>query len=210
MKWAFLLTGIVISGLLTPLSVLPALFLANSVNPMQLSFVTSFTVTNDSGRTLDVVPVGTFNDGSRGRLPTFASKVPALRRLGRTSYRIGHGETQTVLFDCDDINLSELAVRDQAGTYRQLVTDANPPRNDYRAPSQKSFTIPDFSQLEAVDPRVLAAAKRPGGLIPSWWALASLALPPFVLAGFVLALLKENTRRNHAARVRPSAPTSRT
>jgi hypothetical protein len=206
MKRTILLTGIAISGLLTPLSVLPALFVVNSINPMQLVFVTSFTVTNNSGRTLDVVPVGTFNDGRKGLLPTFASRVPAFPHFKRVPYRIGHGETQTVLYDCDDINFSELAVQDEAGTYRQLVTDANPPTDDYRAPGQKGFTIPDFSQLDAVDPLVLAAANRQGGLIPSWWALASLALPPFALACFVLALRKKGKRRNHAGGGQPPVP----
>jgi len=198
MKRGLLMVGIAITGLLTPLSLLPAAFLVNAINPMQLAFVTPFEVTNDSGRTLDVIPVGTFNSGLKSVLPTFAWGLPAIPRLSRAPYRISPGDAQKILFDWDDINFSELVVRDESGEYRQLVTEPSPPMQGYRPPGERHFTIPDFAQLDPIDPLVLAAASRKGGLIQSWWTMLSLALPPFFLVGFCLALRKESKRRKRA------------
>ncbi len=208
MKRGLLIAGVMISGLLTPLSLLPALFLVNSVNPMQLAFVTSFRVTNHSGKTLDVIPVGTFNSGRKGVLPTFAWGFPAVPRLSRAPYQISHGDSRKILFDWDDINFSELVVRDESGEYRQFVTDPNPPTKDYYAPRQKHFTVPDFAELEPVDRAVLAAVNRKGNFLQSWWTILGLALPPFFLFGVSLALCRER-RRSRIAEQSPGTYSSK-
>lgn len=190
MKRRYLIAGAIISGLLTPLSLLPLLFVINSVNPMQLVFITSITVSNQSGRTLDVIPVGTFNNGEKGPLPTFYTQVPAIPHLGLPVYQVKNGAAQKILFDCDDINFSDFIVRDATGEHKLLVADPNPPKKNYYAPRQKTFIIPEWNRLSPIDNATLVAATRYRGLIKSGWMVLAMALPPLFLIGFLLALAR--------------------
>lgn len=191
----WLIAGIALFGLLTPLCLVPVLFLINSVNPMQTAFLTSITVVNQSGRTLDIVPAGTLNDGTRASLPTYYSAFPAIPRLNASSYRVEDGAEQRILFDWDDINFSQFIVRDGTGAFRQWITDPDPPLKDYYAPKVKLHTIPAFNSLETPDPLILSETLRPRGLVRSWWTLTAMALPPFFLIGFVRALRRERSDR---------------
>jgi hypothetical protein len=195
MKRTFLIVGIIISSLLTPLSLLPALLLVNSISPMALAFIVPFDVVNESGETLIVIPVGTFNDGGKGVLPTYIRRFPAIRRLARQSYRIAPGETQRIFFDCDDINFSELAIQNTSGEFRQLITEPNPPTHDYYAPRKNLFTIPKWSELQPINSPVLIAVNRKRSFIHSWWTMGAFSIPPFVLAGFIYALISDKKRQ---------------
>ncbi len=203
MRRRYLLAGIIISGLLTPLSLLPLLFVINSVNPMQLVFITSITVVNQSGRTLDIIPVGTFNNGEKGPLPTFYTACPAFPRLGTPIFRVEDGEKQSILFDCDDINFSDFIVRDATGEHRLMVADANPPKKDYYAPRQKAFIIPKWDELSTIVASALSAATRWRGIIRSGWALLAMALPPFFLIGFAIALVRDRRIHNKTSTAHP-------
>jgi hypothetical protein len=195
MKRSFLIVGIIIFSLLTPLSFLPALLIINSINPMALAFIVPFDVINESGEMLIVTPVGTFNDGGKSVLPTYIRRFPAIPRLARQPYRIAPGETQRIFFDCDDINFSELAIQNASGEFRQLVTDPNPPTKDYYAPRKNLFTIPKWSELQPIDSSVLITVNRKRSFIHSWWTMGAFSIPPFILAVFLYALILDKKRQ---------------
>jgi hypothetical protein len=195
MKLIFLIIGVIISSILTPLSLLPALLLVNTINPMALAFVISFDVTNESGETLRVTPVGTFNDGRKAVLPLFIRRFPAILRLTRQPYIITPNETRRILFDCDDINFSEFVIQNASGEFRQLVIDPNPPTKNYYAPKKNKFTIPEWSQLQPIQSSVLSAVTQKRSFIKSWWTMGAFSLPPFVLVAFLYALKQQRKKR---------------
>lgn len=200
MKRRALIAGIVVAALLTPLSLLPALVACNAVNPMQGMFIIAIEVVNESGRAVEVVPIGTFLDGSKAVVPMFWSGFPAIARMTNVPYGLAPGATKTIRFDCDDINFSELAVRDgSSGEWRQLVTDPNPPKNDYYDPRERHFVIPEFGQLEPVAPEVAAGVARPSQRLWLYALAISFAFPPFVLVHLVRALRRDNARLRRAA-----------
>jgi hypothetical protein len=152
-------------------------------------------VVNESGEMLIVTPVGTFNDGGKRVLPTYIRRFPVIPRLSRKPYKIAPGETQRILFDCDDINFSELAIQNSAGEFRQLVADPNPPTDGYYAPQKELFTIPAWSELQPINSSVLVATTRKRSFILSWWTMGVFGISPFVLAVLLYALISNKKLR---------------
>lgn len=169
---------LILNGMLLPLSCVPVLFLLNVVNPMQMVFVTAFTVENRTAATIYVTPVGTVGpDGWRRPLPLAVWQAPWVPASQRGRIPIGSGETITLYYDWDDINFSELVVETEGGTLRQLIVNPNPTANQYTIPRVTDFVIDDVAQLGPVDLRVQEAydaAQRP---IPFWLILTSTAAP---------------------------------
>src|SRR5690348_3526721 len=121
-----LLVLLILNGLLLPLSCIPVLLLFNAVNPMQLMFVTGFTVQNRTGGTLSVTPIGTVGpDGHRRPLPLMRWQIPAVPASRNGRLPVQSGKTITLYYDWDDINFSELVIEAEDGELRQLVV--NPP-----------------------------------------------------------------------------------
>ncbi|HNT36470.1 MAG TPA: hypothetical protein PKH07_15895, partial [bacterium] len=132
LKSYILLVLIVVTCFFMPLVFVPILFLFNSVNPMQLAFITDFTVENRSGEDVSFTPIGTSGrEGNRARLPIFAVGFPALPSLRTGNYPLRHGEQRVILYDWDDINLSEIAILSQQGQMYQLVLDPTPTLRQY-------------------------------------------------------------------------------
>lgn len=162
---------LILNGLLLPLTCVPALVLFNAVNPMQLAFITGFTVENRTAATIHVTPIGTVGPaGDRHPLPLAVWKAPWVpaSRLGR--FPVRSGETITLYYDWDDINFSELVVEADEGEPRQLVVNPEPTANQYTVPRVTDFVIDDVGRLGAVDPRVReahAAAQQP----VRWWPI---------------------------------------
>lgn len=162
------------------------LFLLNTLNPMQLVFVTTFEVENRTQEPIWVTPVGTYHPGERNVLPQFACPIPAIPAFRWRDLHIGAGETRRIHYDWDDINFSELVVRDGKGVLRTLVVDANPPANSYAPNQEKSYLVGDLSDLPLAAPDVMAAIG-PRGPSPWFWALA--------IAGLIAPLLFRWLRR---------------
>ena len=70
---------------------------------------------NHTGQTLLITPVGTIGDGYKAPLPTLMLAMPALPALRAGRYRLGPGESVTILYDMDDIHFSEIVIEDNRG-----------------------------------------------------------------------------------------------
>jgi hypothetical protein len=184
----FLQILLILNGLFLPLSCFPLIFLFNAVNPMQLAFITDFTVENRTAKTIFVTPIGTVGpQGDRHSLPLTRWKAPWYPASQHADIPISAGEKVTLFYDSDDINFSELVVATEDGTVRQLVVNPAPTARQYVIPDVTDFVIDDVNRLDAVGPTVQAAcheARQPrkSGLFD----LAVLAIPAITF----VALLK--------------------
>jgi hypothetical protein len=142
-----------------PLLGFSSLVLINSINPMLQMFLFEFDLTNASDETLWITPVGAVGkQGYRHVLPQFMLRFPAFARFKEGDHRLAAGETRRIIYDWDDINFSEIAVRNERGDWRQLVTDSNPTAGQYRPPAEDAYVIESFAALDPIHDRVLEAA----------------------------------------------------
>jgi hypothetical protein len=146
----------------------------NAFNPMQLAFVTDIHITNATEETIRVTPVGAYDEeGHRAPLQFFGQRRPAYESSQRGGFVVGPGETIELLYDWDDINLSEIVVERADGRVGQFVADAEPTMRQFHQPDPNHFTIRDLTALEPVGPEVLEAFReaqhaqkfRPGSLV---------------------------------------------
>lgn len=157
----FLQILLILNGLFLPLSCFPLIFLFNTINPMQLAFITDFTVENRTGRELSVTPIGTVGQqGRRRSLPLTRWKAPWWPASQYADIPVPADEKVTLFYDWDDINFSELVVATEDGTLRQLVVNSNPTARQYVIPEVTDFVIDDVNRLEEVNPAVLAACQK--------------------------------------------------
>lgn len=163
---------LVVGFLCLPITCMNGLVLINMVNPMAMGFLTSFLVVNQSQETVYVTPIGTVGrEGKRYILPLSPSARFSLPSTGPFEITLPPAEEYQFTYDWDDINFSELAVRNERGEWYQLVTDPNPIKNQYHQPQVKAFMIPPLSQLPRASSDVVAAAKSPRGRSSMWWTL---------------------------------------
>jgi len=156
------------------------------------AFVTDFTVENRSDLPVVVTPIGAVGAaGHRVPLPTRLFRFPPLPSWQRGGYRLRSGESVTIRYDMDDINISEIVVATDVGPRRQLVVDPNPSANRYHGPVQQRYVIENVEGLEPVTAPVLEAAnaaQRQGNgamvmyslLIAPWLAYAAVFSARFV------------------------------
>jgi hypothetical protein len=136
--------------------------LINTVNPMQLAFITSFKVENQSGLDVWITPIGTRGiAGRKTRLPIYMTAVPALHSFNAGRFYLKNGQTIKIRYDWDDINFSEIAVESPDGQFYQLVVNPNPLENQYHAPRSRHFLIPDLKTLSPIQSDVLNVAIKP-------------------------------------------------
>jgi hypothetical protein len=166
------------------------LILFNVINPMQLTFLTSFRVENRTGRPLWVTPVGTFNSGGKDVPPQFATGVLAVPAFRSKEFRVEPGASAWIHYDCDDINLTEIAARDAAGEYRQLVVDPDPPKRGYYRNRRDLYTLDSWDALSPAPADVLAAVRKPDPQRRLWALFAT----GFVVLALYRALLRAHRR----------------
>lgn len=173
-------TLLILNILLLPIGCIPVLFVVNMVNPMATAFITDIHITNQSPEPITITPIGTIGpEGRRAPLPIYTSRLPAIPAGRRGGFQVEPGQTLPILYDWDDINLSEIVIERADGTQQQLLIDPEPTKNQYHPPTTNRFTINDLAQLDAAPPHVTAAAaqaqqpKRP-------WPLALLLLLPWL------------------------------
>lgn len=155
-----LLISIIITS---PFMALACLILINSVNPMQLAFLTSFKVENRSGEDVRITPIGTIGaKGRKAQLPVFAFAFPAIPAIKTGDFHLKNGDTLKVLYDWDDINFSEIAIESKRGQFYQLTIDSDPTENRYHSPETKHFIIPTLDTLPTIQPKVHEAATQRG------------------------------------------------
>lgn len=169
---------LILNGLLLPLTCVPVLFLLGAVNPMQLAFITEFTVENRTAATVYVTPIGTVShEGLRRPLPMAAWPAPCVPASQRGRLPIRTGEKIAYYYDWDDINFSELVVESQDGELRQLVVNPNPTANQYTVPKETDFVIDDLDRLGPVDRSVREAYTLAQQRLPWWPILAATTAP---------------------------------
>lgn len=153
--------GLLVAGALLPLTLVSALVALNLVNPMGLSFMQEFRISNNTSERVSVTPVGALDErGRRGLLPIFPCKFFVMPHVRIKGFEIGPGETRTLCYNWDDIQFSEIVVRDSTGTW-QLVVDAEPTKKQFRAAAATDFAVTPETPRIPVAPAVLAAADSP-------------------------------------------------
>ncbi len=168
---------------------------------MQLAFLTSFKVENQSGQDIWVTPIGTIGaDGRRSRLPIFITVIPAFHAIKTGRFRLKDGGTLKIKYDWDDINFSEIAVEAKGGQFYQLIVDPKPTENQYHPPESRHFSIPPLETLPSIQPAVLESVARPGRmwippLLTFFGSIALVVLYWRMIAHF----LKDKTDRSIAS-----------
>ncbi len=123
---------------------------------MQLIFTANFEVENRTQQPLWITPIGTTLSGGKSVLPQFFP-FPAIPVLQSRELRIEPGRRRRIHYDWDDINISEIAVRESTGVLRSYVIDSSPPTDAYYANKEGEYAIADFQQLPIASPTVAAA-----------------------------------------------------
>lgn len=165
---------------------LVSLLLALSlVNPMGLAFLTTFTIENQTSKQLWVTPIGAVGkDGQRKTLPMSAFTFPNLPSPNDRDFTLTPGGNRSFTYDWDDVQFSEILVRDATGAFRALPTGLHPIEGQYRRPEQDRFVIKKWEDLAAATPAQMEALQtRRGRRVVTLYilALAGLAFPYFVV-----------------------------
>ena len=131
----------------SPLALLSALSFVNAVNPFQTWFLTPLEIVNRSGRRVEVTPIGAWEGtGQRGALPLSISNWIAFEAPRRGNFALGDGDSIHLVYDWDDINLTDIVVKDEFGNIRSLVIDDDPPLHGMYARGGP-HVIPNFGTV---------------------------------------------------------------
>ena len=179
---------LVLGGLiiLTPLllcSLGLLLLLINSVNPIQITYLTRFRVENLTTRPLWLTPVGTFDSGRKSVLPLFARRLPAIPAFWTKNIRIDPGGRTWIIYHCSCSNGSGLVVLDAEGEFRQLIVDPDPSKRDRF--KQERYIIENWETLPRAAVSVLAVARAPDR---RWWRWAIFATGFIVMPLYIWML----------------------
>lgn len=128
---------------------LSGLFWFDAFVPM--AFLTSCSVTNHSDSEIVFTPVGTVGpDGARCPLPLYQTFYPFLMKSRLGHFAVSPGGTYEFCYDMDDINFSEVVIKDGSGTVGQLVVNPVPTANQYIVPGVTHVTFNNSAQLSPV------------------------------------------------------------
>ncbi|MCK4871903.1 MAG: hypothetical protein KAS72_04170 [Phycisphaerales bacterium] len=213
MKRSYTIVFVISVVLLPLLPLLAMLPIINSINPMQIGFITDITIANRTEETIKVTPIGaTGREAKRQPLPIYATRAPATcsRQLG--GFIVEPGEATVILYDWDDVNFSEIVVETESGDLFQLMVDPTPEKNQYHAPTVKSFVISDLGALSPISAEVLPAYEEAKDEFSLWRSYYSLMWPILVLAAvpwsvFIFLLVRRRTwqGRPHGDETAPEA-----
>jgi hypothetical protein len=110
-----------------------------------------FTVVNASEQTLYVTPIARWRGQERHVMDQYVPILPNAPALGQADLRLGPGQSRHVVCIADeDVTLSEIAVRNPAGEYRQLPVMEQPTLlmgEFFKAPT---YTIDSFDALPGI------------------------------------------------------------
>ena len=132
-----------------PLFLLTLLFGLSLVNPMGLMFLTTFTIENRANEDIWVTPIGAVgSSGTRHLLPLSVAPFPYLMTPSRKDFHLRPGDRRSFTYDWDDIQFSEILVRNKGGAYRTLPTGLPPTEGQYRRPIETAFVVSSFIGLQ--------------------------------------------------------------
>jgi len=121
----------------------------NAFNPMQLAFLESFRITNNSGESILVMPIGMITGSGRyGPLPRYRHSSPPAVALRRSEpIQIAAGAETDVTYDYDDINFRHILIKDTHGNIYILNTDKRGSRDESFGPQRENYIIPPLKEL---------------------------------------------------------------
>jgi hypothetical protein len=154
---------IVFSAVLSPLSLLTVLVAASAINPMGLAFLTEFTIVNETPSDIWVTPLGAVGrEGRRATLPYSRFSRLCVMSAEDRDFHIPPKSSRTFVYDCDDIQFSEILVRSNEGPFRIMHSGLHPTEGQYRMPQQERFVFSDLDGLEEAGPVHLKALESEG------------------------------------------------
>ena len=145
------------------------------------NFHRKFTIENQTQETIAVTPVGTVGEGVRRPLPIYSSRLPLIPSSCRGGFKLEPGESIEIIYDMDDINLSEIVIQDEERKIGQLVVSADLIRDRYSTPPQTHFMIDDLNSLVGVPGSIRDAAREAQAATISPWIVISVLLGPWIL-----------------------------
>ncbi len=176
---AALVIGLAIVGLMIPVALMEMCF----VNPFDAIFTTDFVVDNRTDEPIWVTLIGTV--GKKGaRRPLWM-----VGRRDRGDIPIDAGDSLRLHYDWDDINFSEVVVRDARGRRFQMIANPDPVGRQYVVAPVRHFVVSDLDTMvpmaPALEPAYRAAQTPSRSTRPVPFALARY-LPWLALAGLAL------------------------
>lgn len=187
------------SGLLRLLQFLTYPFLALSMLILSngfgfgAAFIADFTIANQTSRVITVIPIGTVGiEGRRYPLPITISSYLNLPALGGRALRLMPGEEVAISYDMDDINFSEIVVKDDRAKVVQLITDPQPTTRQYHGPTQQRYIVDDLARLQAPPATVLNAAQQAVNSNRGTYLLYGLLIGPWLAFGVLALALRQS------------------
>ena len=140
---------IILAMMLPNRSALSVLRELNAYNPIQLEFLVSFDVINESGEEIVIMPIGMVEGTERyGPLPRFSStRAPAKPIDRREPISISIGDRATIVYDYDDINFRHILIRDRYGTIYIVDTDKKGNISSCYGPQERRYSVPLLKDL---------------------------------------------------------------
>jgi len=134
----------------SPLLVLAIICVIATMNPMVSMFMCTITIVNRSGETVRVTPIGTHIaiKESRNVLDQYAIIMPPIPVFKNGNFILRPNESKIIDYNCDDVRLSEILIRTNDGSYKQISSQ------NYRV-----NVIPPINKLSDASNAVLNAAK---------------------------------------------------
>jgi hypothetical protein len=175
----FAIAALVVSLLIAvPASLVVALILVNSVNPLQTIFISSFDVRNESREPLRFWVAGTHESGRVHLLPLFATSFPALPSFRNGGFNLQDRETTRITYDWDDHNFSSILVQRGNRDLFAVDVDIDTRRAGccYRN-HRESYVLPAVSAMRAATPAERAAL---GGTPSIEFRLVAVWVLPFL------------------------------
>jgi|GEM_PF-2878338 len=148
-RWCIVIALVVLGAIFAGGVSLRVLRFLNASNPIQLAFLDSFWIVNQSGQYVEVMPIGiTAGRGSYAPLPRYKNSFPPAMSLHLSeTVDIAPHEKQLVTYDWDDINFRHLLIRDHSGRAYLLDTDKKGTREMCYGPQQEFYVIPPLAEL---------------------------------------------------------------
>ena len=133
------------------------------------AFLTYCSLTNRTATNIAVTPVGTVgSNGTRHLLPLCRTSFPFFIKSQRGEFEVAPNQTLTFCYDMDDINFSEIVIRNAHGMTAQIVVNEQPTQRQYTVPDTTDFTVTDFDSLLPVPDNVRLAADGAKQLGRAW------------------------------------------
>jgi hypothetical protein len=162
LMWRALVRGALFATLILNgvLLLLPVLLLFGILNPMHGLFITRVAVENQTVEPIHVTPVGTVGSGNRrSLLPVYLVSFPAIWGLRNRDFAIPPGQAVDILYDRDDVLLSEIVVYDSQGRAHQLSAEHAATNEERHQPHRDRFVVARLDALADPSAEVLRVAR---------------------------------------------------